>query len=103
MVVFGNACTSSGVATQVTPQLHVIGVYQGQTPPGVDDPPWWANCVDDKTEKAVIACHARYAGQTVEKEVAVNVSDSSAPIVLALTAYDKTHWKVSLKNGVIIK
>lgn len=33
-------------------------------------------------------------------EVAVEVSDESRPIVLALSAYDKTHWKVTLHSGV---
>jgi hypothetical protein len=44
-------------------------------------------------------CHQKYAGIRFEKEIIVNVSDDSSPIVLALTAYDKTHWKVSLRGG----
>ena len=33
-------------------------------------------------------------------EVAVEVSDDSRPIVLALSAYSSTHWKVTLHSGV---
>ena len=97
---------ATGCAT--TPALHVIGVHEGQTPPGVDDRPWWAKCNDDQKDKqpsAVtrppsIECHQKYAGKHTEKEIAVNVSDDSRPVVLALTAYDRTLWKVSLKRGV---
>ena len=34
------------------------------------------------------------------KEVVVNVTDDTKPIVLALTAYDRTVWKLNLKDGV---
>ena len=95
-------CAPTTVTTPITPELHVIGIYQGETPPGVDDRPWWAKCKDDRTERAMLECHARYADQATEKEVVVYVSENSKPIVLALTAYDKTHWKVSLKKGVNI-
>ncbi len=61
----------TGCAT--TPALHVIGVYEGQPPSGVDD---------------------------VEKEVVVTLGDDSKPVVLALTAYDRTLWKLDLKTGV---
>ena len=40
---------AAGCAT--TPALHVIGVYEGQTPPGVDDRPWWAKCNDGQKDK----------------------------------------------------
>jgi hypothetical protein len=96
---------AAGCAT--TPALHVIGVYEGQTPPGVDDRPWWAKCNDDKNDSrsnvalaSLTECHRKYAGIHTEKEVAVSVSDESRPIVLALTAYDRTHWKVFLKGDV---
>jgi hypothetical protein len=39
----------TGCAT--TPALHVIGVYEAQTPPSIDDGPWWAKCVDDEKSK----------------------------------------------------
>jgi len=91
-----------------TPALHVIGVYEGQTPSGIDDRPWWARCSDDQKDGppgAVPAlpsseCLQKNAGIHSEKEIVVNVSDDSRPIVLALTAYDRTLWKVSLKRGV---
>jgi hypothetical protein len=83
--------------------LHVIGVYEGQTPPGIDDRPWWAKCGGDlDNEEIVVQCHRQYAGITVEKEVVVNVSDTTKPVVLALMAYDQTLWKVNLNTGVKI-
>lgn len=96
----------SGCAT--TPALHVIGVYEGQVPSGIDDRPWWAKCSDDQKEKQTIKgpqppsieCHQKYAGKHTEKEVVVNINDNSSPIVLALTAYDRTNWKVSLREKV---
>lgn len=89
------------------PALHVIGVYEGETPPGGDDRPWWAKC--GKGDPGVMSredkeqCFKRYAGQKLEKEVYVDVSDTSRPIVLAFTAYDKTHWKVRMSPGVDVK
>ncbi len=90
-----------------TPALHVIGVYEGQTPSGVDDRPWRAKCNDDQKHEPPgaapaqpsIECQQKYGGIHAEKEIVVNVSDDSRPIVLALTAYDRTLWKVSLKGG----
>lgn len=87
--------------------LHVIGVYEGETPPGSDDRPWWAKCgkgdPGSLSREAKNECHKKYAGQNPEKEVSVDVSDTSRPIVLAFTAYDKTHWKVKLAPGVEVK
>jgi len=37
------------------------------------------------------------------KEVTVNITDNTRPVVLALTAYNKTLWKVNLKEGVKLK
>lgn len=105
----------AGCATP--PALHVIGVHEGKTPPGVDDRPWWAKCGGNAAagqpaapqppstppkapEPPSLECHRQYAGIPVEKEVNVLVTDDSQPIVLALTAYNKTHWKVALKAGV---
>jgi predicted RNase H-like HicB family nuclease len=99
----------TGCAT--TPALHVIGVYEAQTPPGIDDRPWWAKCVDDEKSKksgavrtplsieSSIECHQKHARKHAEGEIVISVSDDSRPIVLALTAYDRTHWRVSLKEG----
>jgi hypothetical protein len=76
---------------------------EGQTPPGVDDRPWWAKCDGDlENEENVVQCHRQYAGITVEKEVVVYVSDTTKPVVLALMAYDQTLWKINLNAGVNI-
>lgn len=64
------ALVTAGCAA--TPALHVIGVYEGEP----------------------------QADQSAEKEVIVNVSDSSRPVVLVLTAYDKTLWRLNLKEGI---
>lgn len=109
LAVFLVGLHATGCTT--TPALHVIGVYEGQTPPGVDDRPWWAKCNDGQKDKQLdavpmrqsIECHQKYAGIHAEKEITVNISDNSRPIVLALTAYDRTLWKVFLKRGVILK
>lgn len=85
-------------ATLQNPTLHVIGVYEGKTPANVDDRPWWAKCKGNPTE-----CFNQYAGNSVEKNVVVNISYNASPIVLALMAYDRTHWIISLKNGATIK
>lgn len=96
----------TGCAT-TTPALHVIGVYEGQASAAVDDRPWWKKCNDNQQDGAdviparpTIECHQKYAGQPAEKEVIINVSDTTRPVVLALTAYDKTLWKVELNEGV---
>ena len=80
---------TTGCAT--TPALHVIGVYEGQTPAGTDDRPWWTHHSNPPSSTA-----ENYQ----EKEITVKISDDTKPIILALTAYDKTLWKVSLKEGV---
>lgn len=98
-------------STNATPALHVIGVYEGKTLPGGDDRAWWAKCdehpgaknSDDASRMARLECHRKYAGNQLEKEVLVDISDTTRPIILALTAYDKTNWKVKLSPGVEIK
>ncbi|MGB8698706.1 MAG: hypothetical protein WCD18_04755 [Thermosynechococcaceae cyanobacterium] len=83
--------------------LHVVGVYEGFAPPGVDDRPWWAKCEGDIENQAIIMeCHKKYAGITTQKEVVINVADTSRPIVLALMAYDQTLWKINIGKGVKI-
>jgi hypothetical protein len=98
-------------SSNAAPALHVVGVYEGKTPPGGDDRPWWAKCDGypgakkpaDLSREAQLECHRKYAGEQSEKEVVLDVSDSTRPMILALTAYDKTHWKVKLSPGVEIK
>lgn len=98
-------------SSNAAPALHVVGVYEGKTPPGADDRPWWAKCdghpgvknLSELSRDAQLECHRKYAGEQSEKEVVVDISDSTRPIILALTAYDKTNWKVKLSPGVEIK
>ena len=93
---------------RAAPALHVVGVYEGKTPPGVDDRPWWARCEPttgstpspEAVQAARLECHRKHAGERVEKEVSVDLSDTTRPIVLALSAYSKTNWKVKLAPGV---
>jgi ankyrin repeat protein len=47
--------------------------------------------------------HAIGVYQARSKEIVVNVSDDTRPIVLALSAYDATHWKIKPEAGVIIE
>ena len=103
------------------PALHVIGVYEGQTPPGVDDRPWWAKCndefVDEKSNTfpklvrppsgissraPTLECAHKYSGVHAEKEVTINITYDTKPIVLALTAYEPTLWKISQRTEVKI-
>jgi hypothetical protein len=50
----------------------------------------------------MVDCHRKYAGNTVEREIVVNVNSNRTPIVLAFTAYNPTLWKVVPKDGVKI-
>jgi hypothetical protein len=85
------------------PALHVIGVHEGKPLPDADNRPWWAKCDPNQTGSGgMMGCHMKYASVQIENEVVVNITDDSRPIVLALTAYNKTHWKVSLGDGVIL-
>lgn len=80
-----------------TPALHVIGVYQGSTPAGVDNQPWWAKCNDIQSMQQRHpsgTCYAEHANAHPEHEIVVNVSDASRPLVLAFIAYEPMHWQV---------
>lgn len=81
-------------------ELHVIGVYEG----------------DYKEDKRTRPCSStigttrmdcRYdttdTKNTSHGEVIVNVLMTDAPIILALTAHDKTKWIINNKEGVKIK
>ena len=110
LIVLASQITT-GCAT--TPALHVIGVYEGQTPPGSDNsqgvdpriknlrviPPTTASDSPGViyTRRAPVASSSH-----PEKEVIVKISDDTEPIVLVLTAYDKTLWKLSIGEGVRI-
>lgn len=85
--------------------LHVIGVYEGALPPGTDDRPWWAICKDGSTDKTIKLderasreCFKKYA--SIEREIAVTVTDIGHPMVLALMSQEAGHWNLKLKDGV---
>ncbi|NOU20559.1 MAG: hypothetical protein HOO93_02000 [Methyloglobulus sp.] len=76
-------------------ELHVIGVYEGTQLNGQQDQPWWAKCKGDMSDPQVgVECHKNHAYQHNEKNVAVTITRSIAPIVLALMAYEPVKWKV---------
>lgn len=90
------------------PALHVIGVQEGQ----FDQNAFNSKCADkspgtsfDKAPPPLsprqLSAECTAILQT--KEVAVSVTDDSRPIVLALTAYNKTLWKIAVKEGVILQ
>jgi hypothetical protein len=83
-----------------TPELHVIGVYEG-TDPEDDGKPWWSEC----NTSNVLICHSKMTERKrkIGGEVNVNISIEKTPIILALTAYDKTKWTINTKQGVKIK
>lgn len=94
-----SGCSSIGLRN-LPPELHVIGVYEG-TDPSDDGRPWQSKC----GELSSISCH-----QTMTKRkreiggvVIVNVSITDRPIVLALSAYDKTKWIIKADKSVVIK
>ncbi|WP_374981367.1 hypothetical protein PSGK_10145 [Pseudomonas solani] len=76
-------------------ELHVIGVYEGALPEGEKEKPWWSNCTALSDEPAaMMACHSKYAGQRTTKTITVYVNRTSAPMVLALMAYEPVRWKI---------
>jgi hypothetical protein len=76
-------------------ELHVIGVYEGTQLNSQQDQPWWAKCKGDISDPQVgIECHKNHVYQHNEKNVAVTITKSIAPIVLALMAYEPVKWKV---------
>lgn len=85
-------------------ELHVIGVYEGALPNGQTEKPWWANCPPEKDNRQLmLECHRKFAGQHTEKTIAVSVSRSSAPVVLALMAYEPVKWKILPTAGTNIQ
>lgn len=83
------------------PALHVVWVYEAEMPPSADDRPWWAKCREDFPGPIYGNCSAA-TYKPLEGEVFVSVTDTGRPLVLALTAYDQTHWKLDLARGVKI-
>lgn len=54
-------------------------------------------------EATTPALHVIGIYETRSNEVIVNITDNTRPVVLALTAYNRTSWKVNLKEGVNLK
>ncbi|UTW44476.1 hypothetical protein KFE80_08715 [bacterium SCSIO 12696] len=99
-LIFLSGCSEKKLVASSDPELHVIGVYEG-TDPDDDGRPWWAKCeTEDKLD-----CHREMVQGKRERggEITVNVSIVDSPIVLALSAYDKTKWIVNYEDGVKIQ
>jgi len=78
-------------------EVHMIGVYQGALPNGQKEQPWWAKCTAFKDDSTAMAeCHSKYASQRTTKSISVEVSRSTAPMVLVLMSYDPVLWKLSV-------
>lgn len=94
---------AGGCAASRSPALHVIGVYKGTTPAGVDNRSRRENCLaaqDTQPRHSHSECQAQFDRGRLEKEVIVNVEDDTRPLVLAFTAYEPTLWKLRLKAHV---
>ena len=97
---------SSSIEAQATAvvqsigELHVIGVYEGAASAGVDASPWWSKCPGGRPDPE---CHKKFASQHVQKIVKVNVNQTGRPIILALTAYENTLWKIEAADGVVFE
>lgn len=88
-----SACSSFGIFKS-TPELHVIGVYEGTDPDnGLSE---HSNCC--RQGMVTPTGKSKSGGQVI-----VNVSITNKPIILAFTAYDKTKWIVRPENGVVIE
>jgi len=115
LIAIGDAAIAEPQDHQVsTPALHVIGVHEGRIPPSAvamfakkcqnTQKSTPANMAPPSPNNAVLSdkCGRLRADIGSNREVVVNVTDDTRPIVLALTAYNKTSWKVSLKKGVTL-
>ena len=90
-VAFGLAASpSAGTAAPVpkgagagtaTPEVHVVGVYEGTYPPGVQH---------------MAGFHPRGA-------VTVKVGDVKKPVILVLTSYEPVAWRVEAPKGAVVK
>lgn len=77
----------------------MIGVYQGVLPDGQKEQPWWTKCVAFQDNSSAMAeCHGKYAGLRTTKTISVDVSRSSAPMVLVLMSYEPVLWKLLVNS-----
>ncbi len=76
-------------------ELHVMGVYQGSSPAGAKEQPWWAKCArnSDGSLQNPSECHSQYAGQRQQHEITVNISYHE-PTILALMSYEPVLWNI---------
>lgn len=92
-----------------TPALHVVGVYQGEEPTGLNESSWWAKCnyrtsnITSASDEPLSEEDQYYDYIHTEKEVIVYLADERQPTILSLSAYDRTHWKVCVKGKAKIK
>ena len=101
LVLMAVVCLSGcaqAASIQDNTELHVIGVYEG-TVPEPEAKPFWSQCgagkdCPEETKARRVA---------VGGEVTVNVYITDRPVILALTAYDKTRWRIIGRAGVTIK
>jgi hypothetical protein len=85
-------------------ELHVIGVYEGVPPDGETKKPWWSHCTGlSEDPAAAIACHQKYAGQRTTRTITVYLNRTTAPLVIALMAYEPIRWKIVLRPGVDLR
>lgn len=85
-------------------ELHVIGVHEGALPNGEQEKPWWSHCTGLSADTtAAMECHQKYAGQRTTRTVTVYLNRTTAPIVVALMAYNPIRWKIVTRPGVDLR
>lgn len=83
--------------------LHVIGVYEGTAINAGDDQPWWSKCRGLESTREISACHSKYASRHPERKVEIHVASKEKPAILAMMAYEPTHWVIKQDPGVKIE
>lgn len=76
------------------PAFHVIGLYRGLPPPW-HEPNACATLTDPDCQ--------RQLQHRIVHTVDLRVSDRQHPLILGLSAYDRTHWRLSMAPGVEIE
>ncbi len=66
---------------QPPPEVHVVGVYEGTYPPGVQ----------------------HRAGFHPDGTVTIKVGEVQKPIILVLTSYEPVVWKVDAPKGAVVR
>ncbi|MCB1925519.1 MAG: ankyrin repeat domain-containing protein [Gammaproteobacteria bacterium] len=75
-------------------ELHLVGIYEGHREG--DETPWWAKCGGMLKSESGVSCHEKMVREKRAQfgEVTIDIGREGAPVVLALTAYDRTQWTV---------